>query len=311
MKWNIKIFRVVGIVLSAALIGSFGVVQAQDAYKAFLDAIRENRPREISTWLLRGVNPNAEDARFGPAPVAAAAQKSFEALIALLDSPEVNVNLLNANGESALMYACLHGDLKAAQVLIKKGAEVNKPQWAPLHYAAAGGHPELVKLMLENHAFIDASSPNDTTPLMMAARGKHLTVVRMLLDEGADPTPLNQAGLSAADYLQRVGEPELAKMVRERAVAFERKYRSGQPAPSDSGSVPTTSSSQPLPAGTLAPPAAAVVAPRAPPAGPVAPVVSPQDASRSRTSAPSVEPLPVGEGSARDTLPAARLPGAR
>ncbi len=300
MKWNINIRPLVLSVLLAAIFSPFGSIYAQDAYKAFLEAIRENRPREISTWLLRGVNPNAEDTKFGPAPVAAAAQKSFEALAALLDSPEVNVNLLNASGESALMYACLHGDLKAAQLLVKKGAEVNKPQWAPLHYAAAGGHPELVKLMLENHAFIDASSPNDTTPLMMAARGKHLTVVRLLLEEGADPTPLNQAGLSAADYLQRVGEPELAKMVRDRAVAFERKYRSGQPAQSKPAAVPAASSPQILPA--------PVATPRV---TPTAPVPQPQAGGASRSVGPSVDPLPVGEGSAREPLPAVRLPGSR
>jgi uncharacterized protein len=300
MKWKLKFRRVFAIVLSAVLVGPFGSVYAQDAYKAFLEAIRENRPREISTWLLRGVNPNAEDAKFGPAPVAAAAQKSFEALAALLDSPEVNVNLLNSSGESALMYACLHGDLKSAQLLLKKGAEVNKPQWAPLHYAAAGGHPDLVKLMLENHAFIDASSPNDTTPLMMAARGKHLTVVRLLLDEGADPTPLNQAGLSAADYLQRVGEPELARMVRERAVAFERKYRSGQSTPSEPAPAPAVSVQQA--------PSAPAIAPRP---SPSTPATAPPAGGTSRSVAPSADPLPVGEGSARESLPAVRLPGSR
>jgi len=59
---------------------------------------------------------------------------------------------------------------------------------------------DVVRLLLEHHAYIDAESPNKTTPLMMAARYGLPQVVSLLLEEGADPTLRNEQGLTALDF---------------------------------------------------------------------------------------------------------------
>ena len=87
--------------------------------------------------------------------------------------PGTEADVANKAGETALMYAALHGNAEAAQLLIEKGAEVNRTGWTPLHYGAAGGSEAVVRLLLENHAYIDAESPNRTTPLMLAIRQRH------------------------------------------------------------------------------------------------------------------------------------------
>jgi ankyrin repeat protein len=73
----------------------------------------------------------------------------------------------------------------------------------------------MVRLLLEHHAYIDAESPNKTTPLMMATHYGHGDVVRLLLDGGADPTLRNEQGLTAVDFARRAGRDELADMVAE------------------------------------------------------------------------------------------------
>ena len=65
-------------------------------------------------------------------------------------------------------------------------------------------------LFRSNHAYIDAASPNGTTPLMMAAQYGSAEMVKFLLDEGADPTLKNQLGLTAVNFAQRVSRSELA-----------------------------------------------------------------------------------------------------
>ena len=73
----------------------------------------------------------------------------------------------------------------------RRDADVNKTGWAPLHYAASGGteqHLRIAALLLENHAYIDAASPNGTIALMMAAQYGSAEMVKLLLDERADPT---------------------------------------------------------------------------------------------------------------------------
>jgi ankyrin repeat protein len=47
--------------------------------------------------------------------------------------------------------------------LIARDADVDNPGWAPLHYAASGGHLDVVRLLLKEHAYIDADSPNGST----------------------------------------------------------------------------------------------------------------------------------------------------
>jgi ankyrin repeat protein len=58
----------------------------------------------------------------------------------------------------------------------------------------------VIRKLIENSAYIDAESPNKTTPLMMAARGGHLSSVQFLINEGADVTAKNELGLNAIDF---------------------------------------------------------------------------------------------------------------
>jgi ankyrin repeat protein len=57
----------------------------------------------------------------------------------------------------------------------------------------------MMRLLIENDAYIDAESPNGTTPLMMAAYYASPNAVKLMLEEGADPLLKNQDGQTALD----------------------------------------------------------------------------------------------------------------
>ena len=57
----------------------------------------------------------------------------------------------------------------------------------PLFYAAEGGHEEFAAFLLANGAEVDAKNHNDVTPLFIAAQVGAASVVRLLMDKGADP----------------------------------------------------------------------------------------------------------------------------
>ena len=67
-----------------------------------------------------------------------------------------------------------------------------------------------MRLLLEHDAYIDSESAQGVTPLMLAARYGSPLSVKLLLEEGADPTlsDVNHATAldwaSQADYAQRV-----------------------------------------------------------------------------------------------------------
>jgi uncharacterized protein len=186
------------------------------AYEDFFVAILRDDDAAIAALLRRGFDPNTRDPKGQVGLTIALQNGSSKAFAALLASSQVNVEARNAQDESPLMMGALKGNLEAVKALLARDADVNKTGWAPLHYAASAGsrqHVAIIALLLENHAYIDATSPNGTTPLMMAAQYGSNEAVQLLLDEGADPTLKNQLGLTAADFALRVSRTESADKI--------------------------------------------------------------------------------------------------
>lgn len=186
------------------------------AYEDFFVAILRDDDAAIAALLRRGFDPNTRDPKGQVGLTIALQNGSSKAFAALLASSQVNVEARNAQDESPLMMAALKGNLEAVKALLARDADVNKTGWTPLHYAASAGsrqHVAIIALLLENHAYIDATSPNGTTPLMMAAQYGSNEAVQLLLDEGADPTLKNQLGLTAADFALRVSRTESADKI--------------------------------------------------------------------------------------------------
>ena len=180
------------------------------SFDDFFTAIKRDDPGTIKALLARGFDPNTLDPQGQHGLYLAMREPSLKAAQVLIDWPKTDVNILNAKGESPLMLAILKGQQDVADKLIKKGADVNKTGWTPLHYAASSGQLVIISQLLENSAYIDAESPNGTTPLMMAAMYGTTAAVKLLLDEGADPQLKNQQGLSALDFAQRGKRPDAA-----------------------------------------------------------------------------------------------------
>ena len=152
--------------------------------------------------LKRGFDANTPGPKGQSGLLTAIRQNASQAALVLAKWPDTRVDERTADDETALMLAAFHNLLPVAEVLIQRQADVNKPGWTPLHYAATKAHVPMMRFLLENHAFIDASSPNGTTPLMMAAHYGSPMATKMLLEEGADPRLKNHLGLSALDFAQ-------------------------------------------------------------------------------------------------------------
>jgi ankyrin repeat protein len=183
------------------------------SYDDFFTAIKYDDASTISALVKRGFDPNTIDPKARHGLTMALADSTLKAAEALLAAPGIDVNFLNAQDESPLMYAALNGHLSFAKRLIQKEADVNKTGWTPLHYAASNGHIEMMRLLLDQSAFVDAESPNGTTPLMMAAQYGTGAAVKLLLDEGAQPLQKNQRGLTALDFAQRASRPDAIELL--------------------------------------------------------------------------------------------------
>jgi len=69
--------------------------------------------------------------------------------------------------------------------------------------------------LLEHSAYIDAESPNGTTPLMMAAMYGSPEAVKHLIQAGADLQIKNGANMTALDFAQRGNRPNNIELMQE------------------------------------------------------------------------------------------------
>jgi len=204
--------------LTAALaLGAAGCAHA-GAYDDFFRAIELDNGAQVAALLRRGFDPNTRTAKREPALVVALHKDSVQAAAVLLQARGLDVNARNSKGETVLMMAAIRGNLPAARALIAQGADVNQQGWTPLHYAASSTSddaPAMVTLLLEHHAYIDAASPNGTTPLMMAVRNGLADTARLLVREGADPTLKNERGMTAVDFARQADREDMVELAAQ------------------------------------------------------------------------------------------------
>ena len=114
--------------------------------------------------------------------------------------------------QHVLIEACKHGDATLIELLLASGVDVSvsgtKPERydhipyeeaTPLHAACANNHLSIVRLLLDHGADIEKTNNSSATPLIAAVSANNLSVIRSLLDAGADVnhavdvTPLSEA----------------------------------------------------------------------------------------------------------------------
>ncbi len=204
-KYLIKLFVFIGLFMN-----SFAHA---GAYDDFFIAIKRDDARTVQNLLQRGFDPNTLDPNSFHGLFLALREPSLKVAHILIQAQKIDLNVLSADDESPLMMAVFKGQVELAQQMIEKGADVNKTGWTPLHYAATAGHVQLMSMLLAKYAYIDAESPNKTTPLMMAAHYGTPGAVKLLLEEGADVSLKNDLGLSAIDFAQRANRPDSVEII--------------------------------------------------------------------------------------------------
>ena len=206
-----KHFRYVVYLVVTAFVSS----ASAGVYEDFFLAVNRDDGDTVTKLVQRGFDPNARSPEGQTALHLALRDQSARVATALMAERSLDVNLLNASAESPLMMAALRGDLAWSERLMARGAKIHMEGWSPLHYAATGPAPRIVKLLIDRGAPINALSPNRSTPLMMAARYGAEASVDLLLARGADKQLRNDLELDAADFAKLGGRDFLLGRLAE------------------------------------------------------------------------------------------------
>jgi uncharacterized protein len=106
--------------------------------------------------------------------------------------------------DARLRTACAQGDLALIKRLLSAGVDPNSADgdgWSALHYAAAAGHGEVVKTLIEAEANLNVrANKYGWTPLHFAAGADRSRDVAIeLLNAGADATLTDSVGRTPFD----------------------------------------------------------------------------------------------------------------
>ena len=180
------------------VITAFSIARA-DAYVDYFRAVNLDNASAVAELLSKGFDPNTLSESGQVALYIAMREGSPKVAAVLLASPRLNIDAANAAGETPLMMAALQGRLDWARKLIDRGAKVQKPGWSPVHYAATGPSTELLAMLLDRGADINARAPDMSTPLMMAVRFGPEDSVKLLVRRGAEKSYINERDVTAAE----------------------------------------------------------------------------------------------------------------
>lgn len=180
----------------------------------------------------KSINVNAIDSRSGYTPLIQALINKDEAMVNyLLSLDRIDVNAVDHKKHflppiSHTMQMQNERDAeKFANILIQHGANVNEPSQSetnlfnmPLMIAAWHGHLNLVKLLVENGAYVNQQDKkNGFTALMKAIFNKEdESIVEYLLQHGADKNILSFLDRKTAlDYAYDKGNRKLIDLLKE------------------------------------------------------------------------------------------------
>ncbi|MCL7034495.1 hypothetical protein MKW94_018522, partial [Papaver nudicaule] len=107
----------------------------------------------------------------------------------LIETLKLDVDSIYGNGQTPLCWAIAKENHDTVRYLLEKGANADATipgNYTPLHYAAKTGDTNIVTSLLSRGARVDVASMSGTA-LLAAAAGGHRDAVKVLLDHGANP----------------------------------------------------------------------------------------------------------------------------
>jgi ankyrin repeat protein len=189
--------------------------------------------------LAKGATLNVPPASNGITPLAAASGVNDTALVKFLLEKGGKAVLAPPGGPMALINAAFYGNVELVKLLLAQGVDVNSTSPAettrvkngpigigsltPLIISAASGDTEVVRILLQAGARVDAQDVRGMTPLMLALATDHPNrdIVKLLIDKGADTKIKSKAGESALDWALKFKDASMIAAIRAASPGVE------------------------------------------------------------------------------------------
>jgi ankyrin repeat protein len=174
----------------------------------------------VALLLDAGANANSEISKGQTVLMTAARTGNVAAVRTLIDRGAVVGAREAQQGETALIWAASENHADVVKLLVARGAEVDgrsraltfpkdrfglegvltilpRGQWTALMYAARDGAPDAALALIQAGANVNFADVDGTTVLLRAIANAHYDTAAVLLEHGADPNLVDNAGMGA------------------------------------------------------------------------------------------------------------------
>ncbi|MFY0629365.1 MAG: ankyrin repeat domain-containing protein [Flavobacteriaceae bacterium] len=135
---------------------------------------------------------------------------------AVKENPNI-INKVSDKGYAPLTLACYYGNNEVAKYLIKHVKDLNSKSGygTPLMAATVKNNKELVKLLLENKANPNAVDQNGSTALHFSAIFSYEEIIKLLVVAKADGSLKDNRGKTALDYAKITGNQKITQLLKQ------------------------------------------------------------------------------------------------
>jgi len=156
---------------------------------------------------------------YGHTALMIAAWKDRSDAVKLLLNTGVSLNCRNHDGQTAMDKAAYWGFTDILQLLVSAGSTIdirNNNGETPLHRAAMWGHVDAVKLLLNAKANgNEFKNQRRYTPLHFAAKHGKPDVIRVLLEAKCDPLRRDSCGRTPLELAKRNKKQEVYRLLKD------------------------------------------------------------------------------------------------
>lgn len=149
----------------------------------------------------------------------------------LTHEPQADVHAPGAKYSNSLYFgsvlhnACFSGNLQVVNMVLEKGADVNATGGTyehPIQAAVRSGNPDVVELLLERGALINVSGGKHGSPLETAAHCGFHGLVNILINHGADVNLIGRRGNYRSSSESSGGTPSPGALVTAAQAGYPR-----------------------------------------------------------------------------------------
>ncbi len=181
---------------------------------------RTHAPRAVivASFLFVCLFASAASARYGQPQTIheAAARGDLEQLKGFIDKG-VNLDQANRRGATALGSAVQSNRVEAVKMLLAAGAKPDTPSMGvpPLVNAILRQRPDIITLLIDGAANVNAKDTSGRTPLIVATESAKLDWIKLLVSKGADVNAKDNRGQTPLSIAKRSRFNDVAEFLTQ------------------------------------------------------------------------------------------------